>query len=124
MLDDDDDLSEKEKNLWYMLLEYCVPHFPSGVVMKYSLTGVKNVILSIAKLPDYAGLEQEPKELIFKPDNFNLPVELAKKILEMDKGLVMLRYNLSKRRVSETDFWRRYFTTLIITVRDYVCTRA
>eukprot|EP00954_Amorphochlora_amoebiformis_P008649 672435-Amorphochlora_amoeboformis.AAC.1 len=124
--DDFNNMSEAEKNLYYVLLEYCVPFFPSGIVMRYKLSGVRDTVLGIPKRKNFAGLESPSSERIFALGKFELPVELAKRLLEVarhrvDKGLVMLRYKLSKRRVREMTFWERYFTELVISVRNYVC---
>eukprot|EP00466_Bigelowiella_natans_P007706 jgi/Bigna1/71324/fgenesh1_pg.15_\ len=114
-------LSEKEKNLAYVLLEYCVPHFPVGVVHRYDLPGVYKRVIEIPKRENDAGFRSPPKKEVFDEKTFKIPVDIAKRLLEADHDLAMLRYKLSKWRVSEMQFWYRYFTELVITVRDYVC---
>mmetsp|Transcript_16162 Transcript_16162/g.24379 ORF Transcript_16162/g.24379 Transcript_16162/m.24379 type:complete len:211 (-) Transcript_16162:171-803(-) len=116
----DDSMPEKEKNFWYVVLEYCVPYFPSGLVLNYTLTGVREAVIKISSRESFAGFLQPSKTQIFEPKAFQLPVDIATRLLEVDEKLVMLRYKLSKRRMSDLCFWERYFTELIITVREYV----
>eukprot|EP00465_Bigelowiella_longifila_P004456 CAMPEP_0185251760 /NCGR_PEP_ID=MMETSP1359-20130426/1086_1 /TAXON_ID=552665 /ORGANISM="Bigelowiella longifila, Strain CCMP242" /LENGTH=183 /DNA_ID=CAMNT_0027833769 /DNA_START=119 /DNA_END=667 /DNA_ORIENTATION=- len=89
-------LSEKEKNLAYVLLEYCVPHFPVGVVHRYDLPGVYKKVIEIPKRENFAGFRSPPKEEVFDEKTFELPVDIAKRLLETDQELTMLRYKLSK----------------------------
>lgn len=78
----EDELSEKEKNLAYMLLEYCVPYFPSGVVHRYNLPGVMRSIRGISQRKHNAGLESAPEKSVFRGE-FKIPVNLAKRLLEV-----------------------------------------
>mmetsp|Transcript_9457 Transcript_9457/g.13187 ORF Transcript_9457/g.13187 Transcript_9457/m.13187 type:complete len:226 (-) Transcript_9457:109-786(-) len=117
----EDPLTEKEKNISYIALEFCVPHFPVGVVVRYNLPGVYRTICEIPTRDGYAGFESPPKETIFDFETFEFPVDLARRLLELDQNLAMLRYKLSKRRISEKQFWHRYFNELVITLRNYVC---
>ncbi|PHJ17473.1 bsd domain-containing protein, partial [Cystoisospora suis] len=109
---------------WFIIIQWACERIPSDAVFKWNLPDIKADVLDlIADAPTFVA--RCPQDLAFQKFEFSLSedevfVEWATILLKLHPSLADVRYKLVPAKISEEEFWARFFSAVRRCIQRHV----